>query len=228
MLNECTFRTQPRRSQARLTAAVLVCLSLGACSWIPKGESALDVGIKERGIASWYGAQFHGRLAANGEIFNMEAMTAAHRSLPLGSMVRVVNLLNGKHVRVRINDRGPYVNGRILDLSHAAAAQLGMVDTGVSVIQLEVVGDHRPEFVFDVEVGGNPPIPPLTVRKLDEPISRTVRPVLLPGLDRISSKTAWVRRFLPNDILLERRWKWATAGFAADPAHQTQVVLVIA
>ena len=228
MLNKFISRPRSRRSQAGLIAAVLVCLPLGACSWIPKGESALDVGIKDRGIASWYGAQFHGRLAANGEIFNMEAMTAAHRSLPLGSMVRVVNLLNGKHVRVRINDRGPYVNGRILDLSHAAAAQLGMVDTGVSVIQLEVVGDHRPEFVFDVEEGGNPPIPPLTVRKLEEPLSPTVRPVLLPSLDRISSKTAWVRRFLPNDILLQRRWKWATAVFAPDPAHQTQVVLVIA
>ena len=130
---------------------VVFCLSLGACSWIPKGESDLDVGIKERGMASWYGVPFHGRLAANGEVFDMEAMTAAHRTLPLGSMVRVVNLLNGKHVRVRINDRGPYVNGRILDLSHAAAAQLGMVEGGLSVIQLEVIGDHRPEFVVQSE-----------------------------------------------------------------------------
>ena len=228
MMNELASRTQPRPSHVLPIVAVLVCLSLGACSWIPKGESALDVGIKERGIASWYGAQFHGRLAANGELFNMEAMTAAHRTLPLGSMVRVVNLLNGKHVRVRINDRGPYVNGRILDLSHAAAAQLGMVDTGLSVIQLEVIGDHRPEFVFDVEEGFNPSTVLLTVRKLDEPLSRIVQPVLLPSLDRMGSKTMSVRRFLPNDILFQRRWKWATAVFAADPAHQTQVVLVIA
>jgi len=188
----------------------------------------LDVGIKERGIASWYGGQFHGKQAANGEIFNMEAMTAAHRTLPLGSMVRVVNLLNGKYVRVRINDRGPYVNGRILDLSRAAAAQLGMMDKGLSVIQLEVIGDHRPDFAFDVEEGFKHSAELLTVRKLEEPLSPTVRPVLFPSLDRMSSKTAWIRRFLPNDVLLQRRWKWATAVFAPDPAHQTQVVLVIA
>jgi rare lipoprotein A len=116
--------------------AIVVCTSLGACSWIPKGDSGLDVGIKDRGLASWYGEQFHGKQAANGELFDMTALTAAHRTLPLGSIVRVVNLQNGKHVRVRINDRGPYVNGRILDLSYAAAVQLDMIEGGVSAIQL--------------------------------------------------------------------------------------------
>jgi len=228
MVNELNTRTQQRPSHVLPIVAVLACLSFGACSWIPKGESALDVGIKERGIASWYGAQFHGRQAANGEIFNMEAMTAAHRTLPLGSMVRVVNLLNGKYVRVRINDRGPYVNGRILDLSHAAAAQLGMVDKGLSVIQLEVIGDHRPEFVFDVEEGFKQSTTLLTVRKLDEPVRRTVHTVFLPSLDRMDSRSTSVRRLLPNDILLQRRWKWTTAVFAADPAHRTHTVLVLA
>lgn len=228
MVNERKSRTQPRASDALPIVAVLACLSLGACSWIPKGESALDVGIKERGIASWYGAQFHGRQAANGEIFNMEAMTAAHRTLPLGSMVRVVNLLNGKYVRVRINDRGPYVNGRILDLSRAAATQLGMVDKGLSVIQLEVIGDHRPEFVFDVEEGFKQSTTLLTIHKLDEPVSQTVHAVLLPSLDRMGSKTKSVRRLLPNDILIQRRWKWVTAVFAADPAHRTHTSLVLA
>jgi len=217
-----------RSSHSLPIVAALVCLSLGACSWIPKGESALDIGIKERGVASWYGSQFHGRQAANGEIFNMEAMTAAHRTLPLGSMVRVVNLWNGKHVRVRINDRGPYVNGRILDLSRAAAAQLGMMDKGLSVIQLEVIGDHRPEFVFDLEEGLKQFTPPLTVRKLDGPVRQTVHTILLPSLDRMNSKTTSVRWLLPNDILLQRRWKWATAVFAADPAHRTHTVLVLA
>src|SRR5574337_1265058 len=100
-------------TQGGIIAAVL--LLSAACSWVPKGEVQLDVGLKDRGVASWYGEQFHGRQAANGELFDMEALTAAHRTLPLGSMVRVVNLANGKHVHVRINDRGPYVNGRILD-----------------------------------------------------------------------------------------------------------------
>ena len=204
--------------------AVALCLSLGACSWIPKGESQLDVGIKERGVASWYGAQFHGKQAANGEIFNMEALTAAHRTLPLGSMVRVVNLLNGKHVRVRINDRGPYVNGRILDLSRAAAAQLGMVAGGLSVIQLEVVGDHRPDFVLDAEegVGQFPSL--LMVRTLDEPPSLSLPvmsmgmpdPMMLPG-----------HRLRPVDFLIQRRWKWAPAILASDPAHRHHAGLVL-
>ncbi len=227
MAHKLKRRTPPRAAYTLPIVAALACLSLGACSWIPKGESELDIGIKERGVASWYGSQFHGRQAANGEIFNMEAMTAAHRTLPLGSMVRVVNLLNGKYVRVRINDRGPYVNGRILDLSRAAAAQLGMMDKGLSVIQLEVIGDHRPEFVFDIEVGGNQSVSPLTVRKLDGPVSRTVRAFLLPSLDRMDSKTTSIRRLLLNDILIQRRWNWATAVFAADPAHRTHTVLMI-
>ena len=228
MMDELNRRTPLRASYALSIVAALTCLSLGACSWIPKGESELDIGIKERGVASWYGSQFHGRQAANGEIFNMEAMTAAHRTLPLGSMVRVVNLLNGKYVRVRINDRGPYVNGRILDLSRAAAAQLGMMDKGLSVIQLEVIGDHRPEFVFDIAEGGKQSAPPLTVRKLDGSVNRIVRALLLPSLDRMDTKAASLRRLLPNDILLQRRWKWATAVFAADPAHRTHTALVVA
>lgn len=115
------------------------CLISSGCSSVSKGEVALDLGIKDRGVASWYGKEFHGRVAANGEVFDMTAMTAAHRKLPLGSLVRVVNLINGKHVYVRINDRGPYVNGRMLDVSHAAAVELGMVDAGVSIIHLEVL-----------------------------------------------------------------------------------------
>ena len=206
------------------SAVFAVCFSFGACSWVPKGETSLDVGIKDRGIASWYGEQFHGKQAANGEIFDMEAMTAAHRTLPLGSMVRVVNLLNGKHVRVRINDRGPYVNGRILDLSHAAAAQLGMVDVGLSVIQLEVIGDHRPDFVFDVEERTKQSPPLLMVHKLEE---QSPLALPLPSLDRLDSTMAPVHRLQPIDVLIQRRWKWASAIFSADPAHRNYAGLVI-
>lgn len=203
---------------------VVFCLSLGACSWIPKGESDLDVGIKERGMASWYGVPFHGRLAANGEVFDMEAMTAAHRTLPLGSMVRVVNLLNGKHVRVRINDRGPYVNGRILDLSHAAAAQLGMVEGGLSVIQLEVIGDHRPEFVVQSEEGALYASPPLMVHRLDDQSvsATTVRRISLSNFTKVS-----IHRLLPNDVLVQRWWELAPAILAADPAHREHAALVL-
>jgi peptidoglycan lytic transglycosylase len=113
---------------------------LAACTCLPKGIVDLDVGIKDRGIASWYGQDFHGWLTANGETYDMEAMTAAHRTLPLGTVVRVTNVMNGKQVWVRINDRGPYVHGRILDLSHAAAGKLDMVRYGITPVQVEVVG----------------------------------------------------------------------------------------
>jgi rare lipoprotein A len=120
-----------------------LCLLQGACSSLPKGELSLDAGIKDRGVASWYGQAFHGKLAANGEAFDMTAYTAAHRKLPLGSTVRVLNVENGKWVDVRITDRGPYVIGRMLDLSQAAAQALDMVDRGTAAIQLEVIGAHR-------------------------------------------------------------------------------------
>jgi rare lipoprotein A len=128
--------------------AIALSFSLGACSWITKGDAQLDVGIKDRGVASWYGEQFHGRQAANGEIFNMEALTAAHRTMPLGSVVRVINVTNGKHLYVRITDRGPYEKGRILDLSRGAAAQLGMEHGGLTHVQIEIVGERYPELIL--------------------------------------------------------------------------------
>jgi rare lipoprotein A len=199
---------------------VALCLSFGACSWVPKGESSLDVGIKERGIASWYGEQFHGKQAANGEIFDMEAMTAAHRTLPLGSVVRVVNLTNGKHVRVRINDRGPYVSGRILDLSHAAAARLGMVHGGLSAIQLEVVGDHRPDFMIAAEEAmlsvGNP----FGLRPFDE---HAVFLAPGPALTHLDATMSPVHRLAPIDILLLRRLRRVPSLLAADHTAHTEI-----
>lgn len=120
----------------------LVGLLLAACTCLPKGQADLDVGMKERGIASWYGQDFNGWLTASGETYDMEALTGAHRTLPLGTVVRVTNVKNGKQVQVRINDRGPYVNGRIIDLSHAAAEELGMMEDGISAVSLEVIGSH--------------------------------------------------------------------------------------
>jgi rare lipoprotein A len=81
--------------------------------------------------ASWYGPQFHGRLTANGEIYNQMALTAAHKSLPFGTVLQITNLKNGKSVFIRINDRGPYIEGRDLDLSKGTALALGMLEKGV-------------------------------------------------------------------------------------------------
>ena len=91
------------------------------------------------GAASWYGPQFHGRQTANGEIFDMDALTAAHPSLPFGTQVRVINEANGRSVVVRINDRGPFTGGREIDLSRSAAQQIGLLASGVGRVTLEVL-----------------------------------------------------------------------------------------
>lgn len=91
------------------------------------------------GKASWYGPEFDGRLTASGEVYNQSALTAAHRELEFGTKVRVTNLSNGKSVLVTINDRGPYVAGRHLDLSRAAAEQVDMVEQGVVEVKMEVI-----------------------------------------------------------------------------------------
>ena len=92
------------------------------------------------GRASWYGPGFHGRTTANGERFNQNAMTAAHRSLPFGTRVKVTNLNNGRSVIVRINDRGPFAKGRVIDLSKAAAGVIGMLSSGTAPVRLQVLG----------------------------------------------------------------------------------------
>jgi rare lipoprotein A len=93
----------------------------------------------ETGLASWYGHPYHGRPAANGEIYDMEGLTAAHRTLPFGTWVRVVNLTNDKTVDVRITDRGPFVENRIIDVSHAAAGAIGLIGPGVARVRLDIV-----------------------------------------------------------------------------------------
>lgn len=95
--------------------------------------------LYETGVASWYGKEFHGRKTANGEIFNKNSLTAAHRTLPFGTWVLVKNLGNGKEVLVRINDRGPFAKGRIIDLSEAGARMLGMIQTGTAQVALYIM-----------------------------------------------------------------------------------------
>lgn len=114
--------------------ALLLLAVLGCASGTPVDDPL-------RGLASWYGEELAGRSTANGEIFDPRGLTAAHRTLPFGTLVEVLNPANGKKVVVRINDRGPFVAGRIIDLSWAAAAELGMVEAGVAPVVLEVVGE---------------------------------------------------------------------------------------
>jgi rare lipoprotein A len=96
-------------------------------------------GYEKQGVASWYGQKFHGHLTANGEVYNMFAMSAAHKTLPLPSIVRVTNLVNGKEAIVRVNDRGPFHQNRIIDLSYAAAMKIGVLDTGTAKVKVEVM-----------------------------------------------------------------------------------------
>ncbi len=110
----------------------------------PPAVSA-PVGSTEEGIASWYGPPYHGRQAADGEIYDMEKLTAAHRTMPFNTWVRVTNLSNDRSVDVRITDRGPFVDGRIIDLSKAAARQIELLGPGVGRVRLQVISAPHPD-----------------------------------------------------------------------------------
>jgi rare lipoprotein A len=106
--------------------------------WYQPLKHARD--FRERGMASWYGKDFHGRKTSSGETYNMYAMTAAHKTLPLETYVSVRNLNNGKRANVRINDRGPFVRGRIIDLSYEAAQRIGLVEPGTAPVEIVALG----------------------------------------------------------------------------------------
>ena len=155
-MRELQRRGAPRSSLPQLAAAL--CVLLIVVAGCRSGtRDRVRVGWTERGDASWYGHPFHGRRTASGERYDMYLMTAAHRELPMGTVVEVKNLGNGRRLQVRINDRGPFVRGRILDLSYAAASELDMVRLGTAPIELRVIemGQLRlPEdTVLTVQVG---------------------------------------------------------------------------
>ena len=122
-------------------------------------------GYKERGVASWYGKKFHGRLTSNRETYNMYAMTAAHKTLPLPTYVEVRNLRNNKSVIVRVNDRGPFVHNRVIDLAYAAAMKLDMVRDGTSLVEVTAItfddppGDRPVRIVEPAEPPATTPAP---------------------------------------------------------------------
>ncbi|PIE52506.1 septal ring lytic transglycosylase RlpA family lipoprotein [Candidatus Fermentibacteria bacterium] len=105
-------------------------------------SAAIVSGFIQRGAASWYGRQFHGRPTASGETYDMNDMTCAHRTLPFGTVLLVTNLDNGLSATVRVNDRGPYISGRIIDLSRGAASVLGIISTGTAQVELKAVGNE--------------------------------------------------------------------------------------
>ena len=128
------------------TVLFLLCLPLlflfSSCAVIPEGlyqPPPAKGAYAEKGLASWYGKDFHGRLTANGEVYNMYGNSAAHKTLPFETVVMVENLDNGRKLTTRINDRGPFVRGRIIDLSYGAAKDIGLIGPGVARVRLTVL-----------------------------------------------------------------------------------------
>jgi rare lipoprotein A len=114
-------------------------------------------GYQEQGIASWYGSKFHGRRTSSGEVYDMYQMTAAHKSLPLPTYARVTNLRNGRSIIVKINDRGPFHNNRIIDLSYVAAARLGILENGTGLVEVEAIDTSVP-LPARTQVASKPPV----------------------------------------------------------------------
>lgn len=145
-----------------LAAFALVVVAAG-CASAPKPQTAPASPESLHGVASWYGQEFAGRTTANGEIFDPLLFTAAHRSLPFGTVCDVLNPKTGQSVRVRINDRGPYISGRMIDLSYAAAQQIGLVEPGSGDVDLTIVklgnGEREPPAPLVVAVPDVTPIP---------------------------------------------------------------------
>ena len=133
------LRSRSGRVLAVAAFLILAARCASAPSKAPQSPSDWST-FRQTGEASWYGPTFHGKTTANGERYNMLSMTAAHKQLPFNTMVKVTNLANGVSAVVRINDRGPFLKGRILDLSYAAARALRANTSGVIKIRLEVVG----------------------------------------------------------------------------------------
>lgn len=138
----------------RYAPLILAAAALSLCR--PKVETHPPGGYVQTGVASWYGEEFHGRKTSSLEVYDMNDLTAAHNSLPLGTFVAVTNLNNGRSVVVRINDRGPFVKNRVIDLSYAAARAIDMIGTGTAPVRIEVLADISPPLKalsFSVQAG---------------------------------------------------------------------------
>ena len=130
-----------------------------------------NLNYDEKGIASWYGPKFHGKLTANGEIFNQYKLTAAHKTLPIPSAVKVTNLRNNKSLILRVNDRGPFVNDRIIDLSYQSAKKLNLLEAGTGFVRVQIL---RPESILLEKLAKNGQFPEISdiTKKTTPPISQ--------------------------------------------------------
>ena len=138
---DASKRSWLARILARYISVIMLATLLVGCGALCN-SGMLDTGDTQIGMASWYGEKFHGCITTNGEIYNMYKLSAAHRTLPFGTLVRVSSLENNKSVIVRINDRGPWIPDRAIDLSYGAAKKIGMVDEGVVRVRLDIIGEQ--------------------------------------------------------------------------------------
>jgi rare lipoprotein A len=166
------------------------------------------------GVASWYGADFHGKHTSSGEVYDMYQLTCAHQTLPLGTMVMVTNLENGRSLELKVNDRGPFVKERIIDVSYAAAQMLGMWEKGTASVKVEVIGS-APELVqrFTLQVGSF--VDENNAQKLAEQLRKNFDNVFVTALETQTQKYHRVRvgQFDTRESALVIAKKLAQMGF---------------
>jgi len=175
----------------------------------------------EQGIASWYGVPYHGRRASNGEIYDMYKLTAAHRTLPFNTVVRVTNFSNGKQVDVRITDRGPFVEDRIIDLSLAAAREIDMVATGTARVRVEILsGSPAPVAgAFTVQIGAF--AERANAERVRNQLGPRYQPIFIQDYD---SPTGHLFRVRVGSVNTEAAAQQLAARLQSDSGFQTFVV----
>lgn len=173
-----------------LAVALAMMLVYGCATGAPPAPQPSET---IRGIASWYGEEFAGRTTANGEIFDPSLLTAAHRTLPFGTVVDVTNTKTQQTIRVRVNDRGPYIGGRVIDLSYAAAREIGLVEPGIGDVEIRVVriggGEREPPVPFDVTVAEAPAVATPAPVVADPPAIEFPLPSGTAVVDRVEVET---------------------------------------
>jgi rare lipoprotein A len=168
----------------------------------------------QQGVASWYGADFHGKQTSSGEVYDMYQLTCAHNTLPLGTMVMVTNLENGRSVELKVNDRGPFVKGRIIDLSYAAARMLDMTEKGTAMVKVEVFGPVIEQVQrFTLQVGSF--VDETNAQRLAEQLRKSFENVQVSTMETLTQKYHRVRvgQFDTKESALVMAEKLSQMGF---------------
>ena len=221
---EIFFMNHERRKVSLPTLLIIVFFLLTACApgrrvvyerrTPPPERREIRKGEVQYGVASWYGADFHGKQTSSGEVYDMYQFTCAHNTLPLGTIVMVTNLDNGRSLELKVNDRGPFVKERIIDVSYAAAQMLGMWEKGTASVKVEVIGS-APELVqrFTLQVGSF--VDETNAQKLAEQLRKNFENVYVATVETLTQKYHRVRvgQFDTREAALVIAEKLAQMGF---------------